>query len=134
LYLTIVCLGIKFTEENIMIVKYEIPIDDYYDDEDVFFKCVYFECDKVSLTLEKVKEAIQKEADIENEMEKTNPELGPYCHEYDKCIESLNAITRNSDFPILSEHNLIQASCYTIHPKHGKQVIFAQIITLLNSK
>lgn len=115
-----------------MIVKYEIPINNYYGD-DVFFKCVYFECDRVSLTLEKVKEVIQKEADEENEMEKNNPELGPYCHEYDQCIESLNAITRNSDFPILSKHNLIEASCSAIHPKFGKQIISAKIITLLKA-
>ena len=113
-----------------MIVKYEIPIDNYYGDN-VFYKSIYFECDRVSPTLEKVKEAIQKEADIENEMEKTDPELGPYCHEYEQCIESLNAITENSDFPILSKGNLIRAGCFTVHPKYGRQMISAQIIPLL---
>lgn len=102
-----------------MLYCVEVPISDY-EQKQVFFKCLYFEGDRCP-TYSEVLCQLNKTNQEERELQKTNPEYGPFCFEAAECISTLQKISP-SNFPYLVGGQ-IMGNTFVEHPKFGKQSI-----------
>ena len=109
-----------------MLVRFTIPIDNYYGDG-VFEKHVYFECSRCP-NLTEVRKALAIQNKEELELSIKNPTYGPFCFEYSQCLDALDNLERPNDFPCVSEGHLVQTNCFVNHPKWGRQPLTATII------
>lgn len=93
-----------------MLICIIIPIPDYYG-EGIFEKRLYFECSTTSPSIKDLHEFLIKKNLEEQQLAETNPEWGPFCFEYNECIQVLQNV---NDIPVLNANSNIASSSITV--------------------
>lgn len=113
-----------------MIVRYTIPIKDYYGTE-VFFKHIYLQCLELSPDLETLKQVVSKKANELDKFIEEFPESQISSNEWKECLETLDLVKENR-IPRVYPTGQVGGNIFVDHPKFGKQSINVDIINVIN--